>query len=75
MAESMAFLLALTENHMKYDSTQTLTDALASVNADLTRIPQLTLGTVQTWNSEDTRLYSFTVFFGPWQPLLWKLAT
>jgi hypothetical protein len=21
----------------------------------------------QTWNSEDTRLDSFTVFFGPWQ--------
>jgi hypothetical protein len=29
----------------------------------------------QTWNREDTRLYSFTVFFGPWQAVLWKLAT
>jgi hypothetical protein len=24
----------------------------------------------QTWNSEDTRLYSFTVFFGPWQAVV-----
>jgi hypothetical protein len=25
----------------------------------------------QTWNSEDTRLYSFTVFFGPWQAVVY----
>jgi hypothetical protein len=24
----------------------------------------------QTWNSEDIRLYSFTVFFGPWQAVV-----
>jgi hypothetical protein len=24
----------------------------------------------QTWKSEDIRLYSFTVFFGPWQALV-----
>jgi hypothetical protein len=24
----------------------------------------------QTWNSEDIRLYSFTVFLGPWQAVL-----
>jgi hypothetical protein len=25
----------------------------------------------QTWNSEDIRLYSFTVFFGPWQAVVY----
>jgi hypothetical protein len=39
-----------------------------------TRIPQLTLGDRmsegQTWNSEDIGLYSFTVFFGPWQAVV-----
>jgi hypothetical protein len=24
----------------------------------------------RTWNSEDIRLYSFTVFFGPWQAVV-----
>ena len=24
----------------------------------------------QTWNSEATRLYSFTVFFAPWQAVV-----
>jgi hypothetical protein len=28
----------------------------------------------QTWNSEDIRLYSFTVFFGPWQAVLMKAS-
>jgi hypothetical protein len=26
----------------------------------------------QTWNSEDIRLYSLTVFFGPWQAVVMK---
>jgi hypothetical protein len=41
-----------------------------------TRIPQLTLANFmsegQTWNSEDIRLYGFTVFFGPWQAVVMK---
>jgi hypothetical protein len=28
----------------------------------------------QTWNSENIRLYSFTVFFGPWQAVLTEVG-
>jgi hypothetical protein len=43
-----------------------------------TRIPQLTLGDGvsegQTWNSEDIRLCSFTVFFGSWQAVVMEFG-